>query len=276
MAAERRSYTWRTMSTGIGEALRAARRQQGRSLADAAAATRVRESYLAALEEEEFAALGGDVYVKGFLRSYAKFLGLDDDAMLEAYRLLHERPEEAPPIAPQRRPIDPDQRDGLPPIAIAGAVALALLGLFALFNRGEEDPGPTVPAPAPVTESERMLAPDDAAGDDAAGDAAVSTAPSMDPNAPAVEETETETVEGPLRIRVVVGEGGSGLRVIADGVVRLDSDQPSGTDLTFEAEESVTFRITNAAAVRLVVNGEDQGELGAPDEVVNLHFVVAS
>jgi cytoskeleton protein RodZ len=255
------------MSTGIGEALRAARRQQGRSLADAAAATRVRESYLAALEEEEFAALGGDVYVKGFLRSYAKFLGLDDDALLESYRRLHERPEEAP-IAPQRRPIDPDQRDGLPPLAVAGAVALALLGLFALFNRGEEDPGPTVPAPAPVTESERMLAPD-------AG-AEVATAPSMDPNAPAVEETETETVEGPLRVRVVVGEGGSALRVIADDVVRLDSDQPSGTDLTFEAQESITFRIANAAAVRLVVNGEDQGELGEPDEVVNLHFVVAS
>ena len=268
MTQGRPSYTWRTMSTGIGEALRAARRQQGRSLADAAAATRVRESYLAALEEEEFAALGGDVYVKGFLRSYAKFLGLNDDALLESYRRLHERPEEAPPIAPQRRPIDPDQRDGLPPLAVAGAVALALLGLFALFNRGEEDPGPTVPAPAPVTESERMLAPDAAAD--------VATAPSMDPNAPAVEETETETVEGPMRVRVVVGEGGSGLRVIADDVVRLDSDQPSGTDLTFEAQESITFRITNAAAVRLVINGEDQGELGEPGEVVNLHFVVAS
>jgi cytoskeleton protein RodZ len=74
------------MATGIGETLREARRRRGYSLADAAASTRVRESHLAALEEDEFGALGSDVYVRGFLRSYAKFLGLDADALLEQYR----------------------------------------------------------------------------------------------------------------------------------------------------------------------------------------------
>src|SRR5690606_22206061 len=67
------------MATGIGETLRAARHQRGRTIADAAAATRVREYYLAALEQDDFAALGGDVYVKGFLLRHAKYLGLDPD-----------------------------------------------------------------------------------------------------------------------------------------------------------------------------------------------------
>src|SRR5688572_20071792 len=80
------------MATGIGETLRTARRQQRVSLTDAAAETRVRESYLAALEEEDFAALGGDVYVKGFLRSYARFLRLDPEPLLAAYRAQHQRP----------------------------------------------------------------------------------------------------------------------------------------------------------------------------------------
>ncbi len=72
------------MALGIGETLRAARRQQRRTLSDAAAETRVRETYLAALEEEEFSALGGDVYVKGFLRSYFRYLDVPDAERLVA------------------------------------------------------------------------------------------------------------------------------------------------------------------------------------------------
>jgi cytoskeleton protein RodZ len=75
-----------SLSTGIGEALRAARRRQGHALADVAASTRVRESYLAALESEEFDALGDEVYVRGFITAYARFLGLDPEPLLAAHR----------------------------------------------------------------------------------------------------------------------------------------------------------------------------------------------
>ena len=47
--------------------------------------TRARESYLAAIEEEDFGDLGGDVYVRGFITSYAKFLGLDPDPLVAAF-----------------------------------------------------------------------------------------------------------------------------------------------------------------------------------------------
>ncbi len=47
--------------------------------------TRARESYLAAIEEEDFADLGGAVYVRGFITSYAKFLGVDPDPLVAAY-----------------------------------------------------------------------------------------------------------------------------------------------------------------------------------------------
>lgn len=167
------------MTTGIGEALRAARRQQGRSLADAAAATRVRESYLAALEEEEFAALGGDVYVKGFLRSYARFLGLNPEPLLESYRREHERPDELPPLnVPSGRGMDPDARRGLSPLAIAATLALILLALFVVFSRGGEGP-PTVPAPSPV---DATMDPGATPSEPGAG--------TFDPDAPAEEATD--------------------------------------------------------------------------------------
>lgn len=73
------------MRSGIGDTLRLARRARGLSLKDAADATRVRETYLAALEEEDFDALGGDVYARGFLRSYARFLDLDPLPLIAAY-----------------------------------------------------------------------------------------------------------------------------------------------------------------------------------------------
>ena len=176
------------MTTGIGEALRAARRQQGRSLADAAAATRVRESYLAALEEEEFAALGGDVYVKGFLRSYARFLGLNPEPLLEAYRREHERPDELPPLnVPSGRSMDPDARRGLSPVAILATLGLMLLALVVLFNRGGEEPTP-VPAPSPVQSSPvGTLTP--APGPGATGEA------TFDPEEPAEEATDEATDE---------------------------------------------------------------------------------
>jgi transcriptional regulator with XRE-family HTH domain len=78
------------MALGIGDRLRATRRQQQLTLAQAAAEIRVREPYLAALEEEKFSALGGDVYVRAFLRGYSEYLGLDPDQMVDAYRRQHE------------------------------------------------------------------------------------------------------------------------------------------------------------------------------------------
>lgn len=72
--------------SNIGEELRSAREAQGRTIQEASAATRIRPSYLEALEAERFGELGGNVYAKGFLRSYASYLGLDPAPLVEAYR----------------------------------------------------------------------------------------------------------------------------------------------------------------------------------------------
>lgn len=106
------------MASGIGETLRVTRTQQRLSLAEAAAEIRVREPYLAALEEERFGKLGGDVYVRAFLRGYSEYLGLDPDQVVEAYRREHEGGDEGPravtatatagpPVAPVREPGGP-------------------------------------------------------------------------------------------------------------------------------------------------------------------------
>ena len=72
--------------SNIGEELRSAREAQGRTIQEASAATRIRPSYLEALETERFDELGGNVYAKGFIRSYANYLGLDPGPLVDAFR----------------------------------------------------------------------------------------------------------------------------------------------------------------------------------------------
>src|SRR3954452_21245055 len=61
----------------IGNSLREARVRQQLELGEVELATKIRARYLRALEEETFDALPAQTYVKGFLRTYADYLGLD-------------------------------------------------------------------------------------------------------------------------------------------------------------------------------------------------------
>jgi cytoskeleton protein RodZ len=85
----------------IGGSLREARLKRGLSPADVQKAIRIRDRYLQALEEERWELLPGDAYVKGFLRTYADFLGLDGNLYVDEYnnRFAH---EEEPLLVPQR------------------------------------------------------------------------------------------------------------------------------------------------------------------------------
>jgi hypothetical protein len=67
----------------IGNSLREARLRQGFDLARVEDDTKVRAKYLQALEDERFEVLPAETYVKGFLRTYAEYLGLDGQLMDE-------------------------------------------------------------------------------------------------------------------------------------------------------------------------------------------------
>lgn len=111
--------------TGIGAALREAREARGITYATAERETHIPRHHLQALEEERFEALHAAVYVRGFLRSYSQYLGLDstellallpadappeDERLYPLSRLGHPRgPREA-----ARARFDPAERDATP------------------------------------------------------------------------------------------------------------------------------------------------------------------
>jgi helix-turn-helix protein len=69
----------------IGSSLREARHRRGIEIAQAEQATKIRGKYLRALEDEQFALLPSETYVKGFLRTYAEYLGLDGQLYVDEY-----------------------------------------------------------------------------------------------------------------------------------------------------------------------------------------------
>ena len=71
--------------SSIGNILRTERETQGRTLTEVSKAVYIKTNYLSALEEENFAAIPGEVYVKGFIRAYASYLGMDGEELVAQY-----------------------------------------------------------------------------------------------------------------------------------------------------------------------------------------------
>src|SRR5437763_17187220 len=69
----------------IGNSLREARVRQGLEYPQIELATKIRAKYIRALEDEQFELLPTGAYIKGFLRSYAEFLGLDGQLYVDDY-----------------------------------------------------------------------------------------------------------------------------------------------------------------------------------------------
>ena len=69
----------------IGNTLREARLRRGLDILDCEAETKIRSKYLRAMEEEQFDIMPSPTYVRGFLKSYAEFLDLDGQLVLDEY-----------------------------------------------------------------------------------------------------------------------------------------------------------------------------------------------
>jgi hypothetical protein len=82
----------------IGNSLREARVRQALDFPEIEQATKIRGKYLRALEDENFEQLPGQTYVKGFLRTYADYLGLDGQLYVDEYNSRYVTGEDEPPV----------------------------------------------------------------------------------------------------------------------------------------------------------------------------------
>ncbi len=144
----------------LGEQLRDARIALGLSIEDMAASLRIRRVYLGALEEGRVRELPAPAYVLGFVRTYARALGLDDDDMVRRFR-------EAATASPQRRTDlvfpEPVPERGIPAgvVVMAGVVLVvgAYMAWFQWSGSGTRTVDTVPPMPARLEQAARGIAP---------------------------------------------------------------------------------------------------------------------
>ncbi|MFQ6014622.1 MAG: RodZ domain-containing protein [Anaerolineae bacterium] len=117
----------------LGEWLRQHREERGLSLAQVEEATRIRLKYLQAMEEEDFGQLPPEVYLRGLLRQYADYLGLDPQEAIDLYRRARPEPEIAPVVGPSVE-VSPPSAIWLYRDLIIGVAILVAIGAFAFWG----------------------------------------------------------------------------------------------------------------------------------------------
>ena len=146
-----------TLQSGadLGQALRAVREYQGRSLEDLAEATRVRASYLSALEEMRLDLLPSRPFTIGYIRAYASALGLDAEAAVERFRY-----DEPALDEPLHEPLGVhDDRDPRLTALIAGAcVIVAAILLWNIARRAMMEDAPPPPTASELAAAKALSA----------------------------------------------------------------------------------------------------------------------
>jgi cytoskeleton protein RodZ len=131
----------------IGNSLREARLRQGLEIPRVESDTKIRGKYLRALEDEQFEVLPGDTYVKGFLRTYADYLGLDGQLYVDEFNSRFAAAEDisfAQSTSPKQRPRRRIESN-LVVVALAGIVAVTVLVVVGLSGLGSDSGGETPP-----------------------------------------------------------------------------------------------------------------------------------
>ncbi len=123
----------------LGETLRRARLAKGITFEDAERVTRIPRKYLEALELENFGILPAPVYARGFLRSYAGYLGLNAAELLPFFPVGHVDEPKLDPLPEVKQ----SQTWNMSGVIAVGVVAGLILLVIALYSVGRESSGPS-------------------------------------------------------------------------------------------------------------------------------------
>ncbi|CEP68708.1 Domain of unknown function DUF4115 [Moorella glycerini] len=231
----------------VGEMLRAARQEKGISLREVEEATKIRLRYLEALEKGNYDQIPGRVYALGFVRNYARFLGLDVQAVVQQFKQEYPSDEDNYPTEESSLTatgLSPGKRKRW---LLVPAVLLVLWSINWLYNHYrpslEQRPSPPpVTEPAPVTPEPQQ--------------------PVAQPP-PAATTPRAQGVEVKIR-----ASGDCWVGVTIDGKNDFTGTLKAGENKVFQGKEKIIVTLGSAGAVEITVNGQVQPPLGRVGDVV--------
>ena len=233
---------------------------RGVSLEEISAATRISTRFLEALENDHWDLLPGGVFNRGFIRSVARFLGLDEDSLVAEYSLETRNRSDAGVIPD---PPTEMRRNWGPAIVAFGLLAGILAGgwlvyahygaQIALRLHWKRTGSVSSPIPPPASGT-------------------VTTAPVRDlaPGASAVPaigasaSTSLPAHTG-LELKIEAGKPAD-LKVVADGRPVYDGHVETGNVMRFDAKDSLEISASESSALLLELNGRTLAPIGLPGE----------
>ena len=239
----------------LGADLQQARQLAGLSLDDLAAKTKIRKTLLEAIERDDYRSVPGGLLARGYLRAYAKEVGLSAEPVATRYQTEFAA---AQPAEPQELRTDADALTG-PWRSHGSSVVVALLAVAAVWLfAGQREPQRDAGPEAVGTTGQTV--PAERATDRPSAAPGAVTAPA----AAAVSAVPLSLDIAPTRV-VWIKADADGKRVL---YALVGPDQPRA----IHAREEIALRIGDAGAFRYRLNGVEGRALGAAGEVRELRI----
>ena len=290
----------------IGNILREARESSGATLGAAQEQLKIQQKYLVALEDGRFEELPTPVHVRGYLKNYAKYLGLDPQPLLDSYQtsLLNggrrARPKADDGVVPPREgnpffnpvnlQLNPNQNessgDSMLRIIIIIALLAAILLVASRFfvTDGRESTvgdlwggftawvsGETPPTAEDINTDEILdsaaVQPPENIIETGRGEITDAAVPT---SVPVLElPTDLEIINATVETMQSVF-----LVVVVDGETVLQEQVAGGETLDYTAQQQLDISMGNAFAVVLSINGVEYGRMGEPRQTRDISLTV--
>ena len=217
----------------FGERLKRERELREVPMDELSKATRISNRFLQALENEDWDQLPGGVFGHGFVRSIARYLGLDEEALLGEYDLARSEKQPLPPPKPEERIPSPPK--WIPFAVLGAAVFLLVIVLFIGWYGWHRFAAYRV------------------------------SKHSAEKAAPEYSSNGASSPIGDAFLALSLSTSAvAHVRILADEKLVLDKDLPAGETLQFTAKQRLDVSSSNSSAVLLELNGKAMAPLGRP------------
>lgn len=233
----------------FGERFRQAREQQGLSLEAVEEETKIRKLYLQAIENDDFALLPPRVYAVGFVKRYARLLGIEEDEITADFKILAYGNIEEEELQPVVKPVKSSPAPKNPVKNVAAGVLFLILAVWAgyyLVGYVSKHNVQNTPVQPPTIEEPADKSP---------------------------VEKEPEVLQKPELVVKLKAIENCWLYVKVDGKDTFSAILPAGQEKAFTGKSEIYIKAGNAGGIEVSYNGENIGILGKHGEVKEETFV---
>ncbi|KJS82786.1 MAG: hypothetical protein JM58_13955 [Peptococcaceae bacterium BICA1-8] len=247
---------------GIGDLFKTNRENRGLTLSDVENGTKIRSKYIKAIEQEDFDLIPGKVYVKGFIKSYAKFLEIENNE--EIANFLEENIvktldiEKNGAFQENNQPLTKGLQKKYITIILSIIAIVVLFGVQNVYDKHfkrEISPSPAqkdngIPIDKPPLEE------------------------------PSIEEDITTQLPDKIVLTLEILDLSTAkekcwIQVYSDNTLNFEGTMYQGDIKVFEAREKMKITLGNAGVVKLLLGERELGIAGKIGEVINKEFTLA-